>query len=425
MGREFRRRWDLATLACLLAAALAVGVGVWLLVHADDPWVLPPEPEDWTVYETADNSTAFLDAVDRFAMDTASQLLSRSSTAENQIFSPMGLYSALSVLAESADGTTQETLWGMLGLDEIADPAGEFDRMYQRLVGRGTVWMENSLWIGRRMQPDRDVLLSLAQQLHIEVYPCDLDHEDTAARMGEWLAERTDERWQTVQLPGSASESHAHLLTTLRAEDSWRIPFDSRVTGMRSFHLSDRQTVETEFISRTIDAHPIISGEDYLASYLSLENGGRMHLILPNRGITPQSLLRNSWLLEEVLDGYALGRSRLGDVILTMPKFSISSTGTLSDYAGGLGLSALTGENDYSTLADGLKTATLDLFTGLTVNERGVGLFPAERIGEGDQGEVVKTNELVYLILDRPFIFMITSPDGRILQIGIVNNPTL
>ena len=423
MGKEFRRRWTLATLCCLLVAALSVGTGTWLLLHADDPLVTPPSPTQWTSYDDG-NSEIYLDALDQFAIESSARLLGGSSTGDNQLYSPVGLYSSLSLLAESAAGDSREALVEALGLSGVEDIAGETDRLYQSIASpHGSAGVDNSLWIGRRLSPDRTMLTTLSEKLHASVYPCDLDHEDTAERMGEWLRERTDGQFSEVELLGDASEGDAHLLSAFRFDDSWRIPFDSRVTGTRTFYLAGRETVKTEFISRTIDAHPIIQGKRYLASYLPFSGGGRMHLILPDRGITPESLLEDTSVLSEILSGYTSGRSRLGDVILTMPKFTISSEWTLDTSADRLGLSFLESEGDYSALEGKITTVTLDQFTRIELNERGVGMSACEKIGTGDKGEAVKTNELVYLILDRPFIFMITSPEGRILQIGIVNNP--
>jgi len=171
---------------------------------------------------------------------------------------------------------------------------------------------------------------------------------------------------------------------------------------------------------------PYYWGDDFGAVSLRLEDGSNMWLILPDEGKTPADILASGHALRLALGGWLeTGAQKSLRVNLSLPKFDVGSDLRLEEALQSLGISTVFDPEaaDFSPILPD-QAAWLDRVNHaarVKVDEEGV--EAAAYTVMMAAGAAMPPEDEMDFILDRPFLFFITSRDDLPLFAGIVNEP--
>lgn len=357
------------------------------------------------------------DNMDDFAVRSAA--LALGGAEDNALYSPLSLWFALAICAESAAGDTRTALLDALGLEESAAEIAK--AVYNRLYTDneiGEMKLASSLWINREFSVKQEFLDLAADSFYASSYTCDFGDSATGKAMGDWLKEAAG-----GLLGGEAVETSPETLMTLFSaisySDQWLDEFNKDKNTTGDFHNADGTVSQAEYMNRTYGSHGWYAGEGWISSGLSLKNGGAMYFVLPDEGVTPGELLADTGTLAAILDTDS-AEGGWGEVVLQIPKFEVSDSLDLADTIAGLGAGAVFHADgaDFSNLSDeALCLSAVQQQATLSIDEKGVTAAAFTQINYAGSAMPEGRAEL---ILDRPFLFYVTY-GGTVLFIGAVN----
>lgn len=413
----------------LLALTLALVLGLTACSPASGGGTKPAaEPEypkalsfddfegRWARREEYPVSDDVWESVSAFSARSAS--LALGGTEENVLYSPVSLWFALALCAESAQGDTRAALLDALGLS--GDTAGAAKALYNSLYQdneMGALKLASSLWVSQEFSVHQDFLDRAAEDFYAHSYVCDFSDPATGKAMGHWLDEATG-----GLLGGQPLETDPGTLMTLFSalyySDQWIDEFrkDQNTTG--DFHNADGTVSQAEYMNRTYGSHGWQMGDGWLSSGLSLKNGGSMVFVLPDEGVTPGDLLADPETLAAILAQNSDGG--WGEVVFQIPKFEVADSLDLKDAVTGLGAGIIfdAEQADFSNLSeDALCLSSVKQEATLSIDEKGVTAAAYTQI---DYAGAAPPDGRAELILDRPFLFFVTV-SGTPLFVGVVN----
>lgn len=355
-------------------------------------------------------------SIDAFSARSASLALGGSE--ENALFSPVSLWFALALCAESAQGDTRTALMDALGLpDEAAQSAqAVYNNLYKdNKIGK--LKLSTSLWVNEEFPVKQNFLDLAAKNFYAHSYHCDFSDAATGKAMGDWLDEATG-----GLLGGQPLTTDPLTLMTLFSaihySDQWTDEFNKDKNTTGDFHNADGTVSEAEYMNRTYFSHGWKYGDGWLSTSLGLKNGGSMYLILPDKGVTPGELLADTETLAEILSGEAEGG--WGEVVIQVPKFEVSDSLDLKPVLKGLGAGIVFDyeQADFSNLSEAaLGLSAIKQETTLSIDEKGVTAAAYTQI---DYAGAAPPDGRAELILDRPFLFAVIT-NGVPLFVGAVN----
>ena len=438
-----------------LAYALSVAEG----------FALPPKPEYedfrdangiidddayWEVYEP------WRDAVwalrDRLAENTSiGDFVTASTTRfltgageDNRVYSPLNLYMALAMLAETAGGDSRQQILDALGADSIEtlreDAAVVWQNYYQD-DDMGISVMANSLWLRDDMSYSQDILDTLAASYYASSFAGEMGSAEYDQALQDWVNEQT-RGVLTQQADGLSFDPDTvlGLVSTLYFKAAWSTPFDPDSNTRGVFH-SPSGDVKTEYLhyGEWFDTQ-YYWGEHFSAIGLGFQSGYHMWLILPDEGYTVDELVSGGEAMEflfaskygnwdEEAQEYvgAWPNQEFLRVNLSLPKFDVSSELELSDGLKALGITDVFdgGVSNFDPLGastdDPLYVGKAQHAARVTIDEEGC--TAASYVDLMLVGAALPPDEIVDFTLDRPFLFAITGSSNLPLFLGVVNQP--
>lgn len=350
------------------------------------------------------------------------------SGSENSVYSPANVYMALAMLAETTGGDTRQALLDALNADSIEAlrrQAGYLWNAHYSDDGLTTLLLANSLWLDSSLPYKSGTADTLARDYYASVYHGDLGTEEMNQALGAWLDENTGGllREQATQVELDARTMLA-LASTIYYKVPWASAFSSSNSQEGLFHGPNGDQTVT-FMKKTLSQGTYLQGQDYRAAALSLEDGSRMWLILPDAGHTPQDILRSGHVMQDILVSGEPAGSTAMQVRLRLPKFDIASETDLCQGLRTLGLGLIfePREADFSGITDeSLFLGKADHAARVMIDEEGLEAAAYTVLQAPGAGMPIEKEE-VELILDRPFLFLIESESGIPLFTGIVNEP--
>ena len=368
----------------------------------------------------------YADGLEGFFVRSAQTVLS-GSDAENRMYSPLSLYMALSMLAETAGGESRQQILDLLGCGDIGSLRAQASDVWNatyRDDGAVTSVLANSVWMRDGMTYDNETLDRLAVTYYASAFSGPMGSPEYDNALRRWLNEQTGGLLeQQVQGVKFDPETVLALASAVYFRSKWSTEYNPNATEDGIFHGASVDS-EARFMPRS-DTADYYWDDSFAAIYQSLESGGRMWFILPDEGTTPEKVLSEGRFLSLAsgASGWA-GHKRLL-VNSRLPKFDVTSSAELS---GSLGLMGVTDVfdaalADFSPVmpgADGVFLSSVRHDVRVAIDEEGV--IAAAYTVMQTCGAAMPPDEQVDFVVDRPFIFVITSPDGLPLFVGIVNN---
>lgn len=449
--------------AVSVAACAAVFCGAALMGNKTSPGLVPvlfetlaeakypeaaPYPDESRVYSDEESEKMYTawgdqrkecweaaEALDEESLMNFYRLTSdtflKDSGGKNRVYSPVNLYMALSMLAEVTDGGSREQILKLAGaesIEELREQAANLWKTCYQNDGATKTVLANSIWVRSDKEFNSDTLNTLADEYFASVYRGDFSSEETVNALREWLNRETDGLLEeSVNNLPLSPETVMALCSTICFHAKWDWEFDPENNDTKAFH-GIQGDFETEFMNKTDDMGCYYWGSDYGAVYLKFANGGNMWLILPDEGKTVGDVLKSGEYMEMIKDSFYWENQKNMKVNLSVPKFDVSSDIDLSEGLEKLGVKDVfeSGKADFSPLSkdsEGWYINTVQHAARVVIDEEGCTAVAFTAMVAATGGFIPVENEIDF-ILDRPFMFVITSEFARQpLFVGTVFEP--
>lgn len=364
------------------------------------------------------------EALEDFSASSAALALAGEN---NRIYSPISLWFALAMLAETTAGETRQQVLTALGAEDMEQLRGWADSLWHTLYtddGTASLLLGSSIWLGEGVEFHQDVLDTLAERYYAGSYRVPMGTDEADKALSAWVAE------QTRGLIGgngkvleTTPDTLAVLASTLYYQAGWRNEFQPENTSEDTFTTAAGEELTVDFMHRTDKNASFLRREGYEAAALSTYLG-QMVFVLPEEGVSPTQLLSDPDFLSSLdMDS---DDAILGEVRWSVPKFDVSSDLDLKPTLEGLGITDALDPDaaDFSTLTD-MEPVWVDQVKQIArvkVDEQGVEAAAVTLIADAGAGAPPEDPTICVMDLDRPFIFLIKAED-TVLFVGVVENP--
>lgn len=402
--------------------------------------VYPADPNDfeqyqlWSASQRAqyDQPEGYADSLDGFFANSLPLLLDAGQ--ENAVCSPVNIYTALAMLAECTDGNSRQQILDLLGADSIEtlrQQAGHVWNAHYCFDGKSTSILGSSLWLDDACVYNADTVNLLSQRYYASVFQGQLGSDEMNEALQGWLNDQTGGLLkEQVQNQQFSEDTVLALATTIFYRAGWQSGFSESRSTTEIFHAPNGD-ISWAFMNRTVTQGTYYQGEDYGAVALSLEDGSRMWLVLPNEGTTPADVLSSGYAADMILTGE--GRDAVeAQIHLSVPRFDVCAETDLVPVLQRLGITDAFSDTaaDFSSIMPDANSPDYRVYLGKADH--------AARVAVDEEGVTAAAYTVMYMyatgmpqepeleidfVLDRPFLFIITSADGLPTFAGVVNQP--
>ena len=382
----------------------------------------------WQAYrEKVSESTPLQEDLNGCYTSIMAQLLEAED--ENTVASPLNIYIAFAMLAETADGNTRQQILDLLGAPDIETLRQNVRTIWQsNYVDTPMVksLLANSLWLREGDNFNEKTLQILAENYLASSFRGQPGSDEMNKALQQWTDANTGgllkEYTKDLELDPSTV---AAIMSTLYYKAIWSNEFYADDNTQEVFHGTKGDTdvtmmhrSDTMFVYRT-DAFTAVS--------LSLVDSGSMFFYLPAEGKDVNDLASDPDVLNAIWhdndptdEGWAVPL-----VNLSVPKFKVSAKTDLLDAMKALGLTdALDpGTADFTPLreeGENLFISSAEHAATVEIDENGVTGAAYTMMAYGEGG--IEIEEEIDFVLDRPFLFVVTGMDRSVLFSGIVRN---
>lgn len=380
--------------------------------------------------EQNDKKEAYKNAspnLNNFFLSSIPEFLSDAET-ENRVYAPVNVYMALSMLAELTDGDSRQQILDLIGTDSIDALRKEANAVWNAHYsddGRLTSVLSSSIWLNESVGFNDSVMNTLAKNYYTSSYQGNMADPAFTKMLQTWLNENTGgmlkEQIDGIEMDPSTVMA---LATTIYYQASWTDRFYEDMNEELTFH-SPNGDVTSTFMCETKLRDNYYWGEKFGAISKSLD-GGTMWFILPDEGYTPSDLLSDSETMGFIVSGGDWTKTKEMEIWFKTPKFDVSSQIGLNEGLQNLGVTDIfdQAKSDFSPMTTETKNLAITNATHgarVMIDEDGctASAYTAMLVGYGAPEKA----ERIDFVLDRPFIFVVTSEVGLPLFVGVVNQP--
>lgn len=366
---------------------------------------------------------------DRFYETTTRQFLSDAGN-ENRVYSPLNVYLALAMLAETTDSNSRAQLLGLLGAENIEALRTQTQNLWTanyRNDGATTSILANSLWLNENISFTQETLDTLAQNYYASSFSGDPASGEMTELLRAWLNDQTGgllkDAIDQVELQ---PETILTLCSTVYFRAKWDNCFNPKLNDQKIFHSANGDT-NTEFMNATSTYGPYYWSDDYSAISLPFVDGGSMWLILPDEDKTVDDVLAGGDYLN-MCERPGDWTNQKGIIVhYSVPKFDVSSKLDLTDGLKALGITDIFDfeHSDFDPLMTDANSeiAVTEAQHAARVMIDEDGCTAAAFTEMMMAGGAMPPEDEIDFVLDRPFLFVIVSDTGSPLFTGVVNQP--
>jgi serpin B len=412
---RFPTRTLLIAAAALLGAACAESPITGPITHL---------PRDLTAGEQQ-----LVSSGNRFAFALFHTIAAQESADSNLFVSPLSVGMALGMTVNGAMGATRDSMLHALQLDGLTMDA--VNRGYRGVIDllRGLdpaveLTLANSIWYRNTIQPGQAFLDDVHTWFDAELQGLDFASPSAPQTINDWVNAQTQGKIPTI-VDGIPDSAIMYLINAIYFKGSWTQRFDPALTHDAPFHLRGGTDATARMMVHK-DAAPARYYDGDGVTVVDLPYGGRayaMTIVLPPAADGIDSLVTG--LTEERWDGWMAGLDS-SNVIVTMPKFTLTFAREMKPYLAALGMGIAFcdgGAPDFSRLypAGGACISKVKHKTFVDVYEEGT---VAAAVTSVEIGVTVAPSGPLHVVVDRPFVVAIRERlTGTILFLGRVTHP--
>ena len=271
---------------------------------------LEPDNGDWEAYDKA--YQAYRQALDTLRDGGISPEVQAGLTAfagrstplalaghqgENAIYSPLSLWSALAMLAQCAGGSSRQQILDALGCAGTDTLQAQVSQVWKGLYtedGISSLMLANSIWLNSALEGTYvpATLDTLSKDYYAGTYAVPMGTTEADQAVTEWVKEQTHGLIggdsPVIQTSG---ETLALLASSLYYRAGWRDEFLSSLTKQDTFTDAAGQESHVDFMHRS-EQGSFLREEGWQAARLGTQLG-EMVFVLPDQGVSPESLLQD------------------------------------------------------------------------------------------------------------------------------------
>lgn len=348
---------------------------------------------------------------------------------DNQVCSPMNIYFALAMLAETASGSSRQQILEVLGqpsIESLRAQANQLWRAHYCSDGQTVSLLANSIWLDEQYSFQQQTLSILGKDHYASIFTGDLGTEEMNRQLAQWLDSQTGnlltEYTQNISLDPLTAFC---LASTAYFCAGWEDSFNTGRTEEKVFHAKDRD-VTTDFMHQSWMHKTYYWGENFSAVALPLTGDHQMWLILPDEDSSPNAVLDQGDYYDLISHPGNWEQKKFLTVNLSMPKFDISNEQELIPGLRSMGITEVFSPQE----ADFRSITEAPVFVGQTqhaarvvVDEEGVIAAAYTVMLACGCAPLPEDQKEIDFTLDRPFLFAITGEDDLPLFAGVVAEP--
>lgn len=364
-------------------------------------------------------------SVNDFYKKTAAEFLSGD---ENRAYSPVNVYMALAMLGETTDGESRQQILNLLGADNIGELREDAKNMWLANYCNDdavTSILANSVWLNKDVNIKKPTVNTLAGNYYASSYRGDLSSNEMTNAVQTWLNQQTNgllsDHVKDVELD---PETVMALYSTVYFRAKWSNQFDKSRNDTKIFHTPNGD-IQTEFMNDTETYGIFYAGEDFGAIYLRFKEGGEMWFILPDEDKTIDDVLSSGEYIKMMSNTNEWKNSKMLKIHYSVPKFDISSKFGLAEGLKNLGVTDVFDieKADFSPLTESaVFVSEANHAARVVIDEEGCTAAAFTEMSV-NAGAALPPEDEMDFIVDRPFIFAVTSDTHQPLFIGTVNDP--
>lgn len=350
------------------------------------------------------------------------------NTEENEVYSPLSLYVALSMLLPGTSETTHDELLEGLSISSRE----EFEEMVQPLLKKNNILdndedyaslLTNSIWLqDGREDFDEDKLALLQDRYQAMHQFVDFKNETESKEMIEaFIDEQTNGFIKELDLNIEPS-TVLLLLNTLYFKDQWYKEFTQETNF--EFTNKNNEVKEIDGVVTTLKNPKYYQKDDLEMVTVPFLNGNQMLFIKPDN-------IEQFFNQEKISDIYMILKEskqlEATDVQLTMPEVDISSSFTdLNEFLSTLGFSELMSDAPYLSYIEGQKNGMRisDIIqqARITVDREGAEAAAYTAIAV-EETSVSIDQEEIEMALDQPYVMVVLSSENIPMFVSTVLDP--
>ena len=340
--------------------------------------------------------------------------------SESRVYSPISLYAALAMLTEMTDGDTKQQVMDLLGAADSETLRRTVRDLWMSVYlddGRSVCRLANGAFLRENADVKQAAVDALADWYYASTYRVPMGTAEADKAIAGWLNQNTggllSQETGNIRTDGN---DLLRLYNTIYYKSGWQDAFKSSQTKQDTFTAADGAAQTVDFMHRT-ESGSYRKGDGYTAASRSL-NYGRMVFVLPDEGVTPESLLQRQGLLTELTGDY-----NAAELVWSVPKFDVKSSTELNEMLQSLGVTDAFDmtEADFTPLTDnGAFLSSAMQAARVKIDEDGVEAAAYTEIVCADSA-MMEVPPTVEMDLDRPFLFVIFDNSNVPLFVGTVN----
>ncbi|MHC4425295.1 MAG: serpin family protein [Planctomycetota bacterium] len=383
-----------------------------------------------------------LEANNKFALGLYAKLQSRDG---NLFFSPYSISTALAMVYAGARGETESQMAEVLHFPIVVNPATEssstpvpdrqrfasaFGKIIKDLNNRGQkgiyeLSVANALWGQERYGFLEEFLELIKTNYGGQFSEVDFIRATEATRktVNTWVERKTNNKIKNLIGKGVLDAMTRLVLTNATYfKGNWARQFEEERTRDAPFTLADGKKIETAMMNQTAE-FGYVETETFQALELPYVDDELSMIVLLPKKFDGLCDLEKTLTLENLSQW--LGRLRKQEVVVSVPKFKMTSQFSLASVLKSMGMNdAFSGSADFSGI-----NGKRDLFISavihkayVDVNEEGTEAAAATAVAV--RLTSVAPVRIPVFRADHPFLFLIRDNDSvSILFIGRVMNP--
>ncbi len=356
-------------------------------------------------------------AVTAFAEKTLGKIFADS---ENRVYSPISLYAALAMLTEMTAGETKQQVMDLLGAADSESLRRTVRDLWMSVYvddGQSVCRLANGAFLRENAEVKQTAVDMLADWHFASTYRVPMGTAEADEAIASWLNQNTggllSEETGNIRTDGN---DLLRLYNTIYYKSGWQDAFEGSATKRDTFTAADGTAQKTDFMHRT-ESGSYQKGDGYTAAPRSL-NYGRMVFVLPDEGVTPESLLQRDGFLTELTGDY-----NAAELVWSVPKFDVKSSTELNEVLQSLGVTDAFDwtKADFTPLtANGAFLSSAMQAARVKIDEEGVEAAAYTELVCRDTA-MMEVPPTVEMDLDRPFLFVLFDYNNIPLFVGTVN----
>lgn len=333
---------------------------------------------------------------------------------DNQLFAPLSLYMALSMLVEGTSSTTSAELENLLG-QKRKKLTKQLKLIYENNYysnQNGRVYLANSLWLKKGLKINSEYLNFIKDNFYAQSYEIDFTKRKEKDKIIKWINYYTENVLKLDRNNYQIEDNLALLLlNTIYFDNKWLIAYDKEKTVEDTFYLDKNNTKMVEYMNHQISTLYKKTSE-YVVVMDYFENNNTITYIMPT---IPFDKLCSKDFTSFTNDLV------MGEVNLSVPKFDYSKEYNLNEALKSLGVRKIFEKDSLNKIGENLSVNYIKQNVGIKLSESGAKAAAVTSIGIMKSSLVV---DPITIKLDRPFLYLIKDANNVLLFVGILNYPT-